>query len=40
VRRWQPYLDQDGHLDIVAPDRAVPERQQGTINGQFETLYA
>jgi len=33
-------LDQDGHLDIVAPDRAVPERQQGTINGQFETLYA
>jgi hypothetical protein len=33
-------LDQDGHLDIVAPDRGVADRLQGVVNGQFETLYA
>jgi M6 family metalloprotease-like protein len=33
-------LDRDGRLEIVAPDRAVPDSLQGDINGRFSTLYA
>jgi hypothetical protein len=33
-------LDRDGRLEIVAPDRAVPDSLQGDVNGRFGTLYA
>ncbi len=33
-------LDRDGRMEIVAPDRAVPDSLQADVNGRFGTLYA
>jgi M6 family metalloprotease-like protein len=33
-------LDRDGRMEIVAPDRSVPDSLQQDLNGRFGTLYA
>jgi hypothetical protein len=33
-------LDRDGRLELIAPDRWVPEAYRGGINGRFGNLYA
>jgi M6 family metalloprotease-like protein len=33
-------LDRDGTLEIVAPDREVPDELKADLNGRFGTLYA
>ena len=33
-------LDRNGSLEIVAPDRFVPDSLRGDVNGRFGTLYA
>ena len=33
-------LDRDGRMELVAPDRSVPESVRFDVNGRFGTLYA
>ncbi len=33
-------LDRDGRVEIVAPDRSVPDSSRFDVNGRFGTLYA
>jgi M6 family metalloprotease-like protein len=33
-------LDRDGRIELVAPDRSVPESLRFDVNGRFGTLYA
>ena len=33
-------LDRDGHLEVVAPDRSVPDSERFDLNGRFGSLYA
>lgn len=33
-------LDRDGRLEVIAPDRWVPDAERGDVNGRFGSLYA